>query len=75
MTWLNVFFAYIQVVDAVITTADVWFPTLVGGAALGWGVHRLPRRGRHRRTRRPDTSGQDAHTPPDIGAQVTIPQH
>jgi hypothetical protein len=70
MTWFDVFVAVIAVGDAVVSTADVWVPVLVAGAALAVGV-RLTPRGRHRRTRRPDVSGHNSDTPPDISARVS----
>jgi hypothetical protein len=68
MTLVDVFSAYVTAIHAVVTTAHVWWPALLGGASLGWGVRRAPRRGRHRRTRRPDTSGQGADICPDLAA-------
>ncbi|MFD3608977.1 hypothetical protein ACFWXA_13050 [Streptomyces atroolivaceus] len=67
MTWLDVFLAYGHAVDVVMSAVHVWGPVLLGAASLGVNVRRIPRRGRHRRTR-PDASGHDADTPPDIGA-------
>ncbi|BBA98276.1 hypothetical protein RVR_4407 [Actinacidiphila reveromycinica] len=72
MTWLDAFVLYIETVDAVVSTAPVWVPLLLGLAALGVGIRRVPRR-RHRRTRHPDASGQDPDSPPDIPALLSPP--
>ncbi|MEU2487123.1 hypothetical protein ABZ593_21250 [Streptomyces sp. NPDC012617] len=72
--WLiEVFMAYVAVVNAVVSTAHVWVPVLLGAGSLGAGVRRAPRRGRHRRTR-PDSSGQDADDLPDIAATAPLTQ-
>lgn len=73
--WLiDLFLAYVGVVDAVISTAHVWGPLMLGAGSLGWDVRRTPRRRRHRRTRRPDTSGHDPDTPPDMTASAPSSQ-
>ncbi|GAA2948847.1 hypothetical protein ACFPN0_14845 [Kitasatospora cinereorecta] len=66
--WLiEVFLAYVAAGNAVVSTAHVWVPVLLGAGSLGWDVRRAPRRGRHRRTR-PDTAGHDTDSVPDIAA-------
>ncbi|MFC7791306.1 hypothetical protein [Streptomyces cinereoruber] len=47
------------VVDAVVESADVWGPWLLGVGALAAGLRRTPRR------TPPDTSGQAPETCPD----------
>ncbi|RWZ74906.1 hypothetical protein EQK42_16500 [Streptomyces albidoflavus] len=60
--WLiDVLMAYGVAVDAVVSTAHVWVPLLVGAGSLGAGVRRAPPRGRHRRTR-PDASRTTSRT-------------
>ncbi|WP_199570597.1 hypothetical protein [Streptomyces murinus] len=73
MTWFDAFVLYIETVDAVVSAAPVWVPVLLGLAALGTGIRRVPRRGRGR-TRRPDASGQDPDSPPDIRALLPSPE-
>lgn len=68
MSWVDLFFAYVTAVDAVVSTVSVWGPLLLGAASLGWGVRRAPRGRRRRRTRRPDMSAADADNSPDAAA-------
>ncbi|KPI33369.1 hypothetical protein OV450_1457 [Actinobacteria bacterium OV450] len=70
MFWLNLFVAYVQTVDKVISTAPVWAPIAAALVAIGAGVRRSPRR-RPRRTDRPDTGGHDADNPSDIRDPAT----
>ncbi|MET9321915.1 hypothetical protein ABZX75_17235 [Streptomyces sp. NPDC003038] len=74
MSWVEVFFAYIVTVDAVVATADVWGPLLTGAACLGIAARLAPGRGRHRRTRRPDTSGDDADNAPALTTLTPSPR-
>lgn len=66
MWLLDAVFRVIEAVDAVVSTASVWGPLLLGLVGLAWGV--LPA-GVLRRDSRPDTSGHDADTWADIDAE------
>ncbi|WP_381792845.1 hypothetical protein [Streptomyces niveus] len=56
MTLIDAVFAYVRAVDAVVATAHVWAPLLLGLAGLAWGAYPPV----VLRDTRPDTSGYDA---------------
>lgn len=70
MTLLGVFVVYVTVIGAVVDTARVWVPVLLGTACLGVGL-RWTRGRRRRRKGRPDRSGQDPDAVGDIALPLT----
>ncbi|NDK24720.1 hypothetical protein FSY75_09565 [Streptomyces sp. TR1341] len=71
MRLIDAFVLYVEVVETIASAAQVLVPLLLGVAALAAGVRRVPRR---RRTQRPDASGQDPDSPPDIRALLPSPE-